>query len=115
MRLFASTVVVDCVGVTLAGRRWRDRDPAFWSRLATGPDESVPVLGAKRIADAYTPNAHGWNLLRGAHPRTQLILANNGPWESFRFWEEKYGFHLIFDHVINVVNMGPSSRRCLPR
>jgi FMN phosphatase YigB (HAD superfamily) len=30
-----------------------------------------------------------------------ILLANNGPWESFGLWVEKYGFTHIFDDIIN--------------
>jgi len=100
-RRYTHTVVMDCVGVVLSGRRWKEPDPSFWAELERGPEEPFRRLGAERIAAAYAPNPFGWQLLRQRAADVQLILANNGPWASFHRWCDVYGFEQVFDLVIN--------------
>jgi hypothetical protein len=94
-------VVLDCVGVVLSGRRWREPDIRLWDDLASDCHAAVRAWGAERVADAYCPNPRFWCALRKHASSVALVLVNNGPWASFSRWHDRYGFANVFNVVIN--------------
>lgn len=93
--------VFDCVGVVLAGRRWRKRETEFWTGQEAWEHRTGHLEQAEDVAGAYAPNPYFWKTLSALPSSAPLILANNGPLASFSLWERRYGFHRLFDLVIN--------------
>jgi len=113
-------IVFDCVGAVLGGRRWREPDPCFWKRVDSDPNGALREYGAERLANAFAPNPRLWPKVQIARQHGRVVLANNGPWESFSIWQRKYGFAGLFDEVINserhgLVKAGPEFREHINR
>ncbi len=94
-------LVADTVGVVLSGRRWKETDPRFWLDVNSDPSATLRTLGPERVAAAYCPNPRFWRMLRTRPAAVRMVLANNGPWESFFLWQTRYGLSRIFELVIN--------------
>jgi FMN phosphatase YigB (HAD superfamily)/dTDP-4-dehydrorhamnose reductase len=97
-------VVLDTVGVVLGARTWLAPDDAYW-RAQDELEHLTSDQASRRMLSlaerAYAPNPYFWRVLRHAMPGRLLVLANNGPWNSFAIWVRRYGLDKIFDCIIN--------------
>jgi dTDP-4-dehydrorhamnose reductase len=113
-------LLIDCVGVLLARRNWlisnaatRQADircaspvPEIDGFELCGSGSVARSSTAQAVSERYVPNPWVWSRLPRWRGLAHLVLANNGPSETFRTWDQRYGLSKFFEFLLNSQEIG---------